>query len=164
MVNRSPGFAGRKVAPETNPGLPTKAKSENCATRYCLPPILNPAGARSPGTSAAFVALNESLDVVQLLITTSTGPLAVSAGASIFTCPGLTKSMNAALPLTVALTPSKVVGALLPLKSGPSQQPAFAIPRHAREDAARFEPFTSSHVPASKLENPPKSPAELTEV
>src|SRR6266851_3356496 len=81
-----------------------------------------------------------------------------------FTCPGLTKYMNASFPLTVALTPSKDLGALLPLKSGPSQQPAFAIPRQARAEAARFEPLTSSHVPAAKLENPPKSPAELTEV
>src|SRR5437764_1371776 len=55
----------------------------------------------------------------------------------------------------VRITPSSEVGALAPEKSSPVQERVFC---------ARLRPFTSSQAPDANVAEPPKSPAEVTEV
>src|SRR5579883_3424434 len=84
-VIRSPGAAGRNGTPAMRLGFPTKVKpSENRPTKYCLPPILKLAGARTPGAMGASLALKAVLAhaaVPAVMITTGTAPVTESAGA-----------------------------------------------------------------------------------
>src|SRR3954447_19305095 len=62
--------------------------------------------------------------------------------------------MKARFPLMVTMTPSSVVGALMPLKSSPPQE---------RVVAARLSPLISSQEPDAKVAEPPKPEAVRAE-
>src|SRR5262249_29436979 len=96
-------------------------------------------GASIPGAKSAFCTVNGAPVPAQLVTMPWTGPVAASAGACTLICAALMYSTNPALALIDTLLPSRLVGALAPLKSGPP---------HSRALVARLEPFTSSHDPA----------------
>jgi hypothetical protein len=82
---------------------------------------MNVGGASKPGSFVFTVTLYARLDPPAVVTITGCGPAATPEGIWTLTCPGLTKSTNAAFPPIVTVVPPRVAGACMPLKSVPAQ-------------------------------------------